>query len=590
MTVIHNVALASFNYDYTVQLLLSQHFGYNGKCPTGQWAGLLANGSGWGDKSGWLQATLSTGTYEFYAVFCPTGKEYVPTKNNGCPKTTAGTNPCNAANGNKYQRETDYIGAGGYPLKFERVYNSTEPISSSVGSHWNSNYDQTVQSITTGIYTSAKVIRSDGNQYSFDFANTNSAQSDADVVGQLIKSGIDASGYPTGWTYINEQDETETYNAAGKLISITNRAGQSQTLTYSDGTAGANGGYVLDTTGTPTTTVLPAGRLIRVADSAGRVLQFGYDTAGRITRVTDPGGGVYAYTYSGPLATDNLNSVTYPDGSTRTYLYGETANVSATPNAGVSYAHALTGIIDENSSRYAGWTYDAAGRATSSERGAPGGGIGKVSLAYGPTDANGNRTTSVTDANGVTRDYSFATSLGVVRNTGVTGQPCNGCNATLTYDANGNISSRTDFNGNKICYSYDLTRNLETTRLEGMSPGTSCPTDLTAYAPSTTAGSAERKITTQWHASLRLPLAIAEPLRITNYTYDAKGSLLGRAIQPTTDATGGAGVTAAANGTARTTTYTYNTAGQVLTIDGPRTDVTDVTNYGYDAQGNLVSV
>jgi len=411
---------------------------------------------------------------------------------------------------------------------------------------------------------------------------------DADVVGALFETGVNASGNATGWAYKNEHDEVESYDAAGKLISITNRTGLTQTLTYSDGTAGANGGYVLSATGIQIATVLPAGKLIRVTDPAGRSLQYGYDTTGRVVKMTAPAGGTYIYTYSGTLITDNLTSVTYPDGKIRTYLYGEPANVSAPPDAGVSYAHALTGIIDENGNRYASWTYDAQGRATSSEHGPYGSGIDKVSLTYTAPDANGNSTTTVTDVMGTTRTYSFTTLLGVVKNTGITGQPCNGCNAALTYDANGNVASRTDFNGNKTCYAYDLVRNLETARLEGLSSASTCPADLAAYAPA--AGSIERKTTTLWHATLRQPTLIAEPLRLTSYAYDAQGNLQTRTVQPTADATGGAGQNAAANGTARTTRYTYNTAGQVLTVDGARTDVSDITSYAYDNMGNLATV
>ncbi|MEW8660420.1 MAG: hypothetical protein AB2603_19080, partial [Candidatus Thiodiazotropha endolucinida] len=39
----------------------------------------------------------------------------------------------------------------------------------------------------------------------------------------------------------------------------------------------------------------------------------------------------------------------------------------------------------------------------------------------------------------------------------------------------------------------------------------------------------------------------------------------------------------------RTTRYTYNAMGQVETIDGPRIDVSDITTYGYDANGNHTS-
>ena len=35
-----------------------------------------------------------------------------------------------------------------------------------------------------------------------------------------------------------------------------------------------------------------------------------------------------------------------------------------------------------------------------------------------------------------------------------------------------------------------------------------------------------------------------------------------------------------------TTSYTYTSQGQIATVDGPRTDVADITTYGYDAQGN----
>ena len=36
----------------------------------------------------------------------------------------------------------------------------------------------------------------------------------------------------------------------------------------------------------------------------------------------------------------------------------------------------------------------------------------------------------------------------------------------------------------------------------------------------------------------------------------------------------------------RVTKYTYTASGQVATIDGPRTDVADITSYTYNAQGN----
>lgn len=501
-----------------------------------------------------------------------------PQKNNDCDGSTAtaGTNPCNVGTGNKYQSEVDYAGIGIYPLKLGRVYNNGSTTPSSVettvwGSHWRGVYDRSIAYATNGAISTAAVKREGGKQHYFNLTGTNFI-GDADVVGTLVRLGVDASGNATGWTYTNERDEIERYDASGKLVTITNRAGQVQTLTYSDGTTGVNGGFVLDATGAATTAALPAGRLIRVTDPSSRSLQYEYDVAGRVVKATDPAGGAYTYAYSDATSTANLTSVTYPDGKIRTYLYGEAANVSFTPNAGVSYLHSLTGIVDENGVRYASWTYDAAGRATSSEHGVFGSGIDRVSMAYAAPDASGNSSTTVVDTQGTSRVYGFSTTLGVVKNTGISGQPCNDCAAATTYDANGNIASSTDWNGNVTHYVYDLTRNLETSRTEAF-------------------GKPEaRTITTRWHSTYRLPAAIAEPLRITSFSYDASGNLLSKSIQPTTDVTGASGLSAIASGIARTFTYTYNASGQVLSVNGPRTDVSYLTIYTYDTQGNLATV
>ena len=410
------------------------------------------------------------------------------------------------------------------------------------------------------------IHRPDGNQYEYSLVN-GAWVGDADVVGTLTDTGMDVSGNPTGWNFVNENDEIEEYDSSGKFIAITNPAGVTQTLTYSCMTVS-----VSCPVATPTTVAPVSGLLITVTDSAGRQLNFTYDGSSRVSTMTDPSGGVYNYTYD---TNSNLTSVTYPDGKVRTYLYGEAANVSATPATGVSYVNALTGIIDENGNRYASWTYDAQGKATSSEHGSFGSGIDHIGLAYGTPDASGNSTTSVTDPRDILRSYTFSTILGVVKNNGIIGQPCNGCVEAYTYDANGNVASRTDFNGHMTTYAYDLTRNLEISRTEG----------LTAAGAKTPAA---RTILTTWDPVYRLPASITEQdtsgasaitLRSTTFNYDASGNLRSKTITDALDPS-----------TTRTWTYTYDTLGHVLTADGPRTDVSDITQYAYDAQGNLTTV
>ncbi|MDD5410815.1 MAG: DUF6531 domain-containing protein [Methylobacter sp.] len=444
-------------------------------------------------------------------------------KNNGgtCPYVG---NPINASTGNKWQHETDLAG-GAAGLTFDRYYNvSTTGNIGTLGSGWVHAY---MRSITMSSGTSLTVRRQDGKAYNFN-QSAGVWIPDADIPDRLEELK-NSSNVRTGWHYTTADNAVETYNAAGKLISIADRTGLTQTLTYSDAS-------------TPATIAPTINLLTRVTDSLGRQLNFTYDANSRISTLTDPAGGLYLYAYD---ANNNLASVTYPDGTSKTYHYENT-----------DFPHALTGITDENDNRYATYTYDAQGRATSTEHA---GGAERVSLVY-----NADGSTTVTDALNTARIYNFQTILGVVKSTGQSQPGGSGCGASasaLTYDANGNIASRTDFNGNRTNYTYDLTRNLETSRTEGL-------TSTGATTPAT------RTITTAWHPVFRLPVQITNANQQTTYSYNPQGDVTDKTV---TDL--------ATNSTRRwQTTYTYSTVPGVLlqkVEDGPRTDVSDVTTYDY---------
>jgi len=495
------------------------------------------------------------------SCICPSGKQWniisssciAGSKNFGNQCSAMVGNPINAGFGNKFQLEKDYVSTQGN-LALNRSYNSmAKPVAANSGSivaqHWGSNwlgvYDRTLI-FSDYLGSMVSVVRPDGRLLDFSNSGSGWVANDLDVNDKLT---VLAGG---GWQYYESStDTTETYNKSAQLLSIKARNGFTQTLTYSDGSSGANGGYVVDGSGVATTTILPSGLLLRVVDNFGRVLRFGYDASGRTIEMVSPEGGVYLYSYD---AVGNLSSVTYPDLSTRTYIYNESSNTS-----GANIPSALTGIIDENAQRFATYKYDSSGRAISSEHA---GSVEKSSIVYS-TDTNGNVvSSSVTDPLSTSRTYSFANVLGVVKNTGIS-QPCAACGGAaanaLTYDPNGNVSSRTDFNGNVTNYAYDLTRNLETSRTE-------------AYGTPKA-----RTITTQWHATYRLPTLITEPGKTTAFGYDTSGNLLTKTITDT------------ALNTSRTWTWTYNSLGQVLTADGPRTDVSDVTTYTYYTAASSVS-
>jgi YD repeat-containing protein len=451
-----------------------------------------------------------------WGPFCLSINAASPPKNAGSCSNGNGAafvgNPIHAGIANKYQHDTDYEAPGPMPLVFGRYYNSLpNNISVSrainIGLQWKHTYDRAIFVASNATTSTATITRADGKAFYFTLTNDIWVP-DSDVPDRLVRL-TDASNNTTGWRYTTAENQVELYDASGKLLSITNRAGFTQTLTYN-----------------------PNGRLMSVTDSFGRQLAFGYDTANRIATMTDASGRIYQYAYD---PNNNLGSVTYPDGKARSYVYNEPAYTANT-----NLPHALTGIVDENGSRFATYQYDNAGRAISSEHA---GGAEKVALAY---NADGTTTVwdykdSASSAN-VSRIYSFQTILGVVKNTAVS-QPCATCGgssaAATTYDLNGNVASKTDFNGNKTAYIYDLTRNLETQRIEGLtSAGTSTPQT--------------RTITTEWHPSFRLVTRLAEPKRLTSYAYNgdggftcgATGAMCSKTITETTDTNGSLGFAA----------------------------------------------
>jgi YD repeat-containing protein len=567
-----------------------------------------------------------------------------------CGATKSCGKPINPTNGNMWHVERDYAAAAVTSgLELKRTYNSSPynwdgNTGRTFGSHWTQGYDAVLkpeQAFTPGtspgrcwqnptskfvwcvgpatpaasaIPEAVSIARGDGKKYLFN-------RSGMGWIGKADTNDRVTATYNAGntavesWTYVAAQgDVTERYDANGKLIAIVARDGTTQLLTYSNGTTN-------DTTAgrVPTDApacgqahpgdVLRAGLLLCVTDQAGRQLQFEYDSQGRIAKAIDPTGQAYLYEYDGPSAgclvaggtslactSNNLTKVTYPDGNSHTYYYNEAAQINggaactgrtSIGNGFGSLYSSWTGLVDENGARHISWTYDCLGRATSSQVGA---GTEKVELAY-----TSGAATTITHYTGAAEtpqttvtSYGITSVLGIAKNASMS-QRCPECGdiAARTFDVNGNVATATDWNGNTICYSYDLTRNLETARVEGVTTGaTACATLLSASALTAPL----RKISTQWHTGFRLPLVMAEPKKRTTYGYDTSGNLVSVTEQATSDETGALGFSAALVGTARTRTVTYDTLGQPLTIKGPRTAVDDTVKYVYDSQENLVSV
>jgi YD repeat-containing protein len=403
----------------------------------------------------------------------------------------------------------------------------------------------------------------------------------------------------SGWRYKDVAAQTqETYDSLGILQSVASAQGGRQLYTYSDSNSPAN---VAPTTGL----------LIKVQNQFGRAVHFEYEQPEgvelpRIARILDPDGQGIQAVYD---AAGNLSRLNWPDGRTRTFLYEHGA-----------LPWALTGIVDENNDRHSTYSYDDEGRAVSTEYA---GGVGRYSISYG-SPPRWVSTETFDAANLVFwRDHSWqppqdavltnpsgvAVAMGATLVNGMprvttrsqpAGAGCDASSSTLAYDANGNVTSKTDFNGTKSCHAYDLSRNLETARLEGLAGLDACPTDIVAQEIA--AGTAQRKTVTLWHPDWSLPVKNAEPGKITTNVYNGQPDpTAGNAVaacapttatlpdgkrivvlckkveQATTDATGALGFSAAPTGTPRTWTYTYNEHGQVLTARDPLNNLTTYT-------------
>jgi YD repeat-containing protein len=256
-------------------------------------------------------------------------------------------------------------------------------------------------------------------------------------------------------------------------------------------------------------------------------------------------------------AQDRLEEVIYPDDTP--------ANPTDNPRVRYLYEdarfpNALTGIIDENGERFATWSYDAELRANLSMHAD---GAERTDIVYDET----TNSRTVTNALGKQTIYYHQLVQGrnkMIRAEGLPTLNCPATTGTNTYNADGLIASTTDRNGNITTYQYN-SRALEISRTEAL-------------------GKAGQQTTaTEWHPGLPLPTKITEPGRTTDLTYDIAGRLIQRSVTDTTGVSPGGGET-------RTWTYTYTAEGLLDTLDGPRGDVVDVTDYDYDAAGNLVLV
>lgn len=480
--------------------------------------------------------------------------EGVPSCNDpGSPVTSQ---PVVVTTGNKVQREVDFAAFGQAPLSLARTYNKSWDGQGIFGRKWTSTFDyklgflyydgvSTKQCIRTPDSTACFPInvqeiyvhRGDGARYTFrrrDPQDPMFIDSKPDSIATLRQVG-------NNWVLRTEEHTVETFNESGLPISVLDETGAGWTFAFD----AATGSF-----------------LQSVSHTSGRSVSFTW-TNNKVASVTDTAGNVYGYGYNG----DFLTSVTYPGGTgSRTYHY-ENASLPG----------ALTGV-SVNGARYSTYSYYSDGRVRESGLA---GGVDKSTFVYG------SNSTTVTNARGATAVYSYMIdSSNRKRVTGVSRSGVSNCpnaSATIAYDANGFIDYEDDWNGNRTDYTYNARGQLRE-RISAKNTGS------------------ERRATLDWDPSTNRLIrestygnSFADPLAETVYEYWAPGTeregLLSSISVYNRSSNG-------LSGQIRRTILSYtfypnNPRGRLIasvTIDGPRTEVSDVTTMSYSSLGDLVSV
>jgi RHS repeat-associated protein len=359
------------------------------------------------------------------------------------------------------------------------------------------------------------------------------------VTGQEFSTGAsadfgydDATGVTTVTVGPSGAHATFQANADGRLVKMTDAAGNAATYTYDEH------GYLAEAVapgGTSLTQTHDVNGNLLISTWGGAATAWTYDDANRVTSMTNQVSGVTRYTYTGTshipatvtgpggevtettAANGLITSRTDADGNTTGYSYNSALDL-------VSVAGPLHEIIE--------YGYDATGNRV--QQTMPSG----VSSQWAYDGAG--RVTQFTGLDGAVTGFSYSAAGLLLQRT----QP-DGSSVHYGYDAAGNQTSVTDELGNQTTFGYDAEGN---------------PTSITNAA-----GDA---ITFTYDDLGRLVSVEDAEGSVTSFTYDADGN---NTAQETPSGT---------------TRIEYDARGNPIAVN----DLTDaVWHYGYDAADRLTS-
>jgi RHS repeat-associated protein len=452
---------------------------------------------------------------------CPTGTN---------PTNSTVANPVNVANGNKYEEVLDLtISTPGIPLEFRRSYNSKIIFNNPLGYGWTHTYDLSLVVVQTSPTKRVRIWDSDGRALYFSEAQQTPTEilfSGESGVKDKLKQIIS-----TGEYYLRRKEGNLTYKfgSDGKLLLITDPNGNTLTLTYT------------------------GGLLTQVSNNFGKSLSIQY-SGNRIASVTDPKNQSILYEYTN----GNLTKVTYPDQNFISYAYS---------------GHNLTDKYNTNNNLIGHWGYDNRHRVTNyyshikdfvqQE---------EINLSYhhGSTDVTRSTGTTI---------YTIAKIDGIKVVEEIQGcSTCGSVNKSFQYSDRLDLTQITSIDGTNqytTQYTYDNPTNPweQVGEILQMTEALGWPEQRTTSYTYTHRAD-DPFLLTQSTETIR---SVVDPQnnKVITFSYDNQGNILYR------QEAGYEFIYGVSTSKTSTTTYQYNTLGQLTQINGPRTDVSDITTIEY---------
>ncbi len=406
--------------------------------------------------------------------------------------------PVYANTGRLQKTYTDLTLPGiGPSLSITRTYLSQDWATGLLGRGWVFNFGRKLTILRTKDGKKQVIVR--GRTGEIDFFEehpdgTLELLADYGVTYDLIKNSDGT------YTIQKKNGSIQHINTAGKTVSIIDKNGNQLTFAYNSvgcltRITNASGNYVDFQLG-------PNGKIASISDNLGRTVTYAYDQNGNLSASTDPMGNTTQYIYD---SKNRLVQIIDPRGNTTlsvTYDNFQPPRVASFTEKGETWTIAYyEGYTVKSDSHGHSWTYYFND-------------VGVIERVIDPLGHEKKQQLNKITATSV--DWE---------------EDPNGNRTDYTYDADGNIATKTDPLGNVWQYTYV--------------PGT------------------------DWIETEANPLGV-----VTKYEYDTNGNL----VQLIRDSGGPL---------ENTTSYTYDSHGRQTSMTDP---LGHTTHFEYDAQGNLIKV